>query len=62
MIRNQEQAEVSRAEGHLKQLEQEIGALRRRGAELEQLLHIDDHIHFLQVAETNRTVILSNVF
>ncbi|XP_050981861.1 E3 ubiquitin/ISG15 ligase TRIM25-like isoform X2 [Labeo rohita] len=52
MIRNQEQAEVSRAEGHLKQLEQEIGALRRRGAELEQLLHIDDHIHFLQIFQS----------
>ncbi|XP_073704827.1 tripartite motif-containing protein 16-like protein [Garra rufa] len=48
MIRNQEQAEVSRAEGLLKQLEREIDDLRRRGAELEQLLHIDVQIHFLQ--------------
>ncbi|CAM4587945.1 unnamed protein product [Leuciscus chuanchicus] len=48
MIRDQEKAQVSRAEGLLKRLEQEIDDLRRREAELEQLLHTDDHIHFLQ--------------
>ncbi|XP_058614644.1 tripartite motif-containing protein 16-like [Onychostoma macrolepis] len=48
MIRDREKAEVSRAEGLLKQLEQEIDDLRRRDAELKQLLHTDDHIHFLQ--------------
>uniref|UniRef100_A0A673LX02 Tripartite motif-containing protein 47-like n=1 Tax=Sinocyclocheilus rhinocerous TaxID=307959 RepID=A0A673LX02_9TELE len=50
MIRNQEKAEVSRSEGLLKQLEQEIDDLRRRDTELKQLLHTDDYIHFLQVA------------
>ncbi|XP_076126948.1 tripartite motif-containing protein 16-like [Alosa pseudoharengus] len=48
LIRAQEKAEVSRAEGLLKQLEQEITELKRRDAELEQLSHTDDHIHFLK--------------
>ncbi|XP_061080676.1 tripartite motif-containing protein 16-like isoform X1 [Conger conger] len=48
LIRDQEKAEVSRAEGLLKQLEQEIAELKRRDAELEQLSHTEDHIHFLQ--------------
>uniref|UniRef100_A0A673HNR7 Tripartite motif-containing protein 16-like n=1 Tax=Sinocyclocheilus rhinocerous TaxID=307959 RepID=A0A673HNR7_9TELE len=48
MIRDREKAEVSRAEGLLEQLKQEIDDLRRRDAELKQFLHTDDHIHFLQ--------------
>uniref|UniRef100_A0AAY4DAX6 Tripartite motif-containing protein 16-like n=1 Tax=Denticeps clupeoides TaxID=299321 RepID=A0AAY4DAX6_9TELE len=48
MIRDQEKAELSLAEGHLERLEQEIIDLRRRDAELEQLSHTEDHIHFLQ--------------
>ncbi|XP_048042586.1 tripartite motif-containing protein 16-like [Megalobrama amblycephala] len=48
LIRDQEKAAVSRAEGRLKQVEQEINDLRRRDAELEQLSHTHDHIHFLQ--------------
>ncbi|XP_036452732.1 tripartite motif-containing protein 16-like [Colossoma macropomum] len=48
MIRTQEKAAVIRAEGILRRLEQEITELRRRDAELEQLLHTEDHIHFLQ--------------
>ncbi|XP_073712617.1 tripartite motif-containing protein 16-like protein [Misgurnus anguillicaudatus] len=47
LIRDQEKAAVSEAEGLLKRLEQEIDDLRRRDAELEQLSHTDDHIHFL---------------
>ncbi|KAJ8266115.1 hypothetical protein GJAV_G00126060 [Gymnothorax javanicus] len=47
LIRDQK-AEVSRAEGLLERLEQEIAELRRREAELEQLSHTEDHIHFLQ--------------
>ncbi|KAI7809531.1 putative tripartite motif-containing protein 16-like [Triplophysa rosa] len=49
LIRDQEKAAVSRAEELLKQLEQEIDDLRRRDAELDQISHTDDHIHFLQV-------------
>ncbi|XP_076126643.1 tripartite motif-containing protein 16-like isoform X2 [Alosa pseudoharengus] len=48
LIRAQEKAEVSWSEGLLKQLEQEIAELKRRDAELEQLSHTDDHIHFLK--------------
>ncbi|XDV26296.1 hypothetical protein PO909_030047, partial [Leuciscus waleckii] len=47
-IRDQEQSALSRAEGGLKQMEQEINDLRRRNTELEQLSHTQDHIHFLQ--------------
>ncbi|ROL49762.1 Tripartite motif-containing protein 47 [Anabarilius grahami] len=50
-IRDQEKAAVSRAEGRMERLEQEINDLRRRDAELEQLSHTHDHIHFLQVTE-----------
>ncbi|XP_067308628.1 E3 ubiquitin/ISG15 ligase TRIM25-like [Pseudorasbora parva] len=48
LIRDQEKVLLSQAEERLKQLEQEIDDLRRRDAELEQLPHTDDHIHFLQ--------------
>ncbi|XP_030633359.1 tripartite motif-containing protein 16-like isoform X2 [Chanos chanos] len=48
LIRGQAKTELSQAEGVLERLEQEISDLRRRDAELEQLSHIEDHIHFLQ--------------
>ncbi|XP_042594656.1 tripartite motif-containing protein 16-like [Cyprinus carpio] len=48
LIRDQEKTAVSRAEGRLERLEQEINDLRRRDAELEQLSHTQDHIQFLQ--------------
>ncbi|KAG9330594.1 hypothetical protein JZ751_023713 [Albula glossodonta] len=48
LIRDQEKAAVSEAEGLLERLEQEIAELKRRDAELEQLSHTEDHIHFLQ--------------
>ncbi|XP_034148010.1 tripartite motif-containing protein 16-like [Esox lucius] len=48
LIRAQEKTEVSRAEGLLEQLEQEVAELRRRDVELKQLSHTEDHIHFLQ--------------
>ncbi|XP_076126932.1 tripartite motif-containing protein 16-like isoform X1 [Alosa pseudoharengus] len=54
LIRAQEKAEVSRAEGLLKQLEQEIAELKRRDAELEQLSHTEDHIHFLKNIQSFR--------
>ncbi|XP_062398395.1 tripartite motif-containing protein 16-like [Sardina pilchardus] len=52
LIRGQEKAEVSWAEEHLKQLEQEIAELKRRNAELEQLSHTEDHIHFLKTFQS----------
>ncbi|XP_060769535.1 tripartite motif-containing protein 16-like isoform X2 [Neoarius graeffei] len=48
LIRAQEKAAVSRAEEVLKKLEQEIAELRRRDAELEELSHTEDPVHFLQ--------------
>ncbi|XP_050983078.1 tripartite motif-containing protein 16-like [Labeo rohita] len=48
LIRDQEKRAVSRAEGRLERLEQEINDLRRRNDELEQLSHTQDHIQFLQ--------------
>uniref|UniRef100_A0A3P8XFQ0 E3 ubiquitin/ISG15 ligase TRIM25-like n=1 Tax=Esox lucius TaxID=8010 RepID=A0A3P8XFQ0_ESOLU len=47
-IRAQEKAEVSRAEGLLEQLEQQVAELRRRDVELKQLSHTEDDIHCLQ--------------
>ncbi|XP_041948545.1 tripartite motif-containing protein 16-like [Alosa sapidissima] len=48
LIRAQEKAEVSRAEGLLKRMEQEIAELKRRDVELEKLSHTKDHIQFLK--------------
>ncbi|XP_073703000.1 tripartite motif-containing protein 16-like isoform X1 [Garra rufa] len=48
LIRDREKAAVSRAEGRLKRLEQEIDDLRRRDVELEQLSQTVDDIHFIQ--------------
>ncbi|XP_063052806.1 tripartite motif-containing protein 16-like [Engraulis encrasicolus] len=50
LIRAQEKAEVSRAEELLKELEEEISELKKRVAEMEQLSHANDHIHFLKNA------------
>ncbi|XP_069043954.1 E3 ubiquitin-protein ligase TRIM39-like isoform X2 [Lepisosteus oculatus] len=48
LIRAQERAAVSQAEGLLERLEKEITELKRRDAELDQISHTEDHIHFLQ--------------
>ncbi|XP_062865050.1 tripartite motif-containing protein 16-like isoform X2 [Trichomycterus rosablanca] len=48
LIRDRETAEVSRAKKLLKQVEQQIVELKRKDAELEQLSHTDDPVHFLQ--------------
>uniref|UniRef100_A0A672PBD9 E3 ubiquitin/ISG15 ligase TRIM25-like n=1 Tax=Sinocyclocheilus grahami TaxID=75366 RepID=A0A672PBD9_SINGR len=51
-----EKTAVSRAEGRLERLEQEINDLRRRAAELEQLSHTQDHSQFLQVKDLEALV------
>ncbi|KAJ8276913.1 hypothetical protein GJAV_G00069300 [Gymnothorax javanicus] len=51
LIRDQEKAEVKLADKLLEQLEEEIAELKSRDAELEQLSHTEDHIHFLQSAK-----------
>ncbi|XP_048866957.1 tripartite motif-containing protein 16-like isoform X1 [Brienomyrus brachyistius] len=48
LIRDQEKAAVSQTERDMERLKQEIDELKRRHSELEQLSHIEDHIHFLQ--------------
>ncbi|XP_057183554.1 E3 ubiquitin/ISG15 ligase TRIM25-like isoform X2 [Triplophysa rosa] len=48
LTRDQEKTAVSRAEGLLKELEQEIDDLRRRHDEMEQLSHTEHHIRFLE--------------
>nr|XP_046193913.1 E3 ubiquitin-protein ligase TRIM47-like isoform X2 [Oncorhynchus gorbuscha] len=52
VIRAQEKAQVSQAEGLLEQLKQDIAELRKRSTELEQLSHTEDHIHFLQIVHS----------
>ncbi|KAI5607491.1 tripartite motif-containing protein 16 [Silurus asotus] len=54
MIRAQEEAELSRAERLLEELEQEITDLMKRVMKLEQILHTQDHIHFLQIFASGR--------
>uniref|UniRef100_A0A8C1XJ41 E3 ubiquitin/ISG15 ligase TRIM25-like n=1 Tax=Cyprinus carpio TaxID=7962 RepID=A0A8C1XJ41_CYPCA len=58
LIRDQEKTAVSRAEGQLERLEQEINDLRRRDAELGQLSHTQDHIQFLQVTQIQKNRII----
>ncbi|KAG1966937.1 tripartite motif-containing protein [Pimephales promelas] len=48
LIRDQERSAVSRAEERLERLIQEIDDLRRRDAEMEDLSHTHNHVHFLQ--------------
>uniref|UniRef100_A0A668AZ07 Tripartite motif-containing protein 16-like n=1 Tax=Myripristis murdjan TaxID=586833 RepID=A0A668AZ07_9TELE len=52
-IRSQQKEEVSRAEELQQKLKQEIAELRRKDAELEQLSHTEDHIHFLHNYPSN---------
>ena len=55
LMKSQEKTAVTKAEKLQLQLEDEITKLRRRDSELEQLSHVDDHIHFIQVLERNCT-------
>ncbi|XP_069044373.1 uncharacterized protein [Lepisosteus oculatus] len=48
LIEEKQRAAERRAEGIIKELEQEITELKRRNTELEQLSHTEDHIQFLQ--------------
>ncbi|XP_036828055.1 E3 ubiquitin/ISG15 ligase TRIM25 isoform X3 [Oncorhynchus mykiss] len=60
LIRAQEKAQVSQAEGLLGQLKQEIAELRKRSTELEQLSHTEDHIHFLQRYQSLSSISVSS--
>ncbi|MCI4381228.1 hypothetical protein PGIGA_G00249260 [Pangasianodon gigas] len=48
LIWAQEKAELTLVEELIENLEKELADLRKRDAELEELSHTDDHIHFLQ--------------
>ncbi|XP_041705884.2 tripartite motif-containing protein 16, partial [Coregonus clupeaformis] len=60
LIRAQEKAQVSQAEGLLERLKQEIAELRKRSTELEQLSHTEDHIHFLQSYQSISNISVSS--
>uniref|UniRef100_A0A4W4EJK0 Uncharacterized protein n=1 Tax=Electrophorus electricus TaxID=8005 RepID=A0A4W4EJK0_ELEEL len=49
VMEEKQKAAERRAEGLIKDLEQEITDLKRRDTELEQLSHTEDHLHLLQV-------------
>ncbi|XP_031438428.1 tripartite motif-containing protein 16-like [Clupea harengus] len=55
LIRDQERAEMNRAEELMEKLEQEIAELKKRDAELEQLSHTDNHICFLKSFQSLRS-------
>uniref|UniRef100_A0A4W4EG20 E3 ubiquitin-protein ligase TRIM39-like n=1 Tax=Electrophorus electricus TaxID=8005 RepID=A0A4W4EG20_ELEEL len=50
VMEEKQKAAERRAEGLIKDLEQEITDLKRRDTELEQLSHTEDHLHLLQVS------------
>ncbi|KAL0970062.1 hypothetical protein UPYG_G00236630 [Umbra pygmaea] len=50
-----------RAEGLIKDLEQEITDLKRRSSELEQLSQTEDHIHLLQAVAVNENLFRANL-
>lgn len=53
LIETQEKLAVVRAEALQLQLEEEIVRLKKRDADLEQLSHTEDHIHFIQVGNVS---------
>ncbi|XP_051553993.1 E3 ubiquitin/ISG15 ligase TRIM25-like isoform X1 [Myxocyprinus asiaticus] len=65
LIRDQEKAALSQAEGLLERLEQEIADLRRRDAELGQISHTHDNTQFLQsfqsLSAPPESTVLSNI-
>uniref|UniRef100_UPI0037E93310 E3 ubiquitin-protein ligase TRIM39-like n=1 Tax=Semicossyphus pulcher TaxID=241346 RepID=UPI0037E93310 len=48
MIEEKHRAREKQAEGFIKELEEEISELMKRGAEVEELSHTEDHLQFLQ--------------
>ncbi|XP_048009963.1 E3 ubiquitin-protein ligase TRIM11-like [Megalobrama amblycephala] len=49
MMEEQQKAAEKQAEDLINELQQEITELRKKNTELEQLSHIDDHLHILQM-------------
>ncbi|KAM6894758.1 E3 ubiquitin-protein ligase TRIM65-like [Lycodopsis pacificus] len=55
LINAQQETAAAQAEELQLQLEEEISKMKRRDAELEQLSHMDDHIHFIQTFQSLST-------
>ncbi|XP_068584511.1 E3 ubiquitin/ISG15 ligase TRIM25-like [Cebidichthys violaceus] len=55
LINAQQETASAQAEQLQLQLEEEISKMKRRDAELEQLSHTDDHIHFIQTFQSLST-------
>lgn len=53
LITERQRDELSRIEGLQEKVQQKISDLRMKESELGQLLTTEDHIHFLQVLQTN---------
>ncbi|KAK2832607.1 hypothetical protein Q7C36_016069 [Tachysurus vachellii] len=49
MMEEKQKAAERKAEGLIKELEQEISVLKRRDRELERLSHTEEHLHLLQI-------------
>ncbi|XP_060746175.1 E3 ubiquitin-protein ligase TRIM39-like [Tachysurus vachellii] len=49
MMEEKQKAAERKAEGLIKELEQEISVLKRRDTELERLSHTEEHLHLLQI-------------
>ncbi|KAM4614755.1 E3 ubiquitin-protein ligase TRIM21-like [Polymixia lowei] len=54
-IEEKQKSREKKAEGFIKELEQEISKLTKRSTELEQLSHTEDHLHLLQGFPTLNT-------
>ncbi|ROL45116.1 E3 ubiquitin-protein ligase TRIM39 [Anabarilius grahami] len=52
MMEKQQKAAEKQGEDLIKELEQEITELKRRNTELEQISHIDDHFHVIQMCSS----------
>ncbi|XDV34996.1 hypothetical protein PO909_005053 [Leuciscus waleckii] len=55
MMEEQQKAAEKQAEDLIKELHQEITALKRRNTELEQLSHTEDHLHLIQMSSSLNT-------
>lgn len=52
LIASNKRAALNNAEGHMERLSHEIADLKRRDNEITQLSRTEDHIHFIQVTDS----------
>lgn len=60
-MKAQEKTAIGQAEEMQLQLEEQIAMLKTRDTELEQLSHVDDHIHFIKVPDSACAVLVWSV-